>query len=416
MKDGRQSADADSSESGISRNNRPDQHQLNRERLQQSRKRLQQSRQRLKQKSRKIADELASQEIEARKKQRHIEQIEQIMEAYPEIHPRSTQGAYLSHFGLKELPFNQNPDTRYYFESLSQQLAFSTIQIALEEESRFTIIIGDAGSGKTLLGNRLVEQLGSSYRIAYLHAPPSTPQQLYRSILCELGQGVPQGTTDEQLLKNITGTLLSLTPNQQLLVMVDEAQQLADEAMEALHLLSTMEADNSSGLQVILLGQPVLEQRLQLYHLRHISQQTLFSDQLYPLTESELEGYLSHRLFLAGFRGDFPFSRVVMQQIYHASGGIPKLVNILAHKALFLAYGKRAYRVSRRNIKAAIRDTDTTQVSPVYRVRKQKWFSCLLLLMTVLLLFWMEKEMNLVAVLINYLQQGLTGSLHSGPP
>ncbi len=269
---------------------------------------------------------------------------------------------YLGHFGLHEHPFDLTPDTDYYYGNPSHQEAMNMMMVALRDDTGFIKVTGEVGTGKTLLCRKLVNELGTGFHVAYLPNPPLTPQELYLDVIRDLGLKEPVSTSLHEMLKLITDKLLrSAVEGNRVVIVLDEAQDIPDETMEALRLLTNLETEKTILLHVVLFGQPELDRRLAQESLRQLRQRIVFSDKLTPLDLDAVHGYLQHRATVGGYggNGDFPlFSAQAVRLLYKRSGGIPRLINILAHKALMLAYGKGSERVKWSHVRGAILDTE----------------------------------------------------------
>ncbi|MBT3308392.1 MAG: AAA family ATPase [Gammaproteobacteria bacterium] len=276
----------------------------------------------------------------------------------------SSEGLYLDHFRLNEAPFNLAPDTDYYYDSPTHHDALGTVLLAIDDGAGFIKITGEVGTGKTLLCRKLVNDLGKPFEVAYLPNPPLTPDQLYRSILREFNLELEAETSQALQLQQIQDQLLLNFPQKLYVVVVDEAQAVPDETMEALRLLTNLETEKHRLLQVVLFGQPELDYRLEQGRLRQLHQRVVFSSRISPLSLQRVEKYIDHRLNVAGHRGESLFTQTAMRLLFQGSRGEPRLLNILAHKALLLTYGKGKYRVSKGHVRAAVKDTDAAYKLP----------------------------------------------------
>ena len=200
--------------------------------------------------------------------------------------------------------------------------------------------------------------LGDGFVTAYIPNPYLEPRTLMLALADELEIVLAKDVDQHQLLKSITQRLMDLAlEGKQVLLCLDEAQAIPIESLEALRLLTNLETEKRKLLQIVLFGQPELNRNLELDSIRQLAQRITFHYHLGPLTRDDLEYYLAHRLRIAGFTGARLFSRQAVSTLYRASGGIPRLVNILAHKALMLSYGEGVQQVSRSHVGAAARDT-----------------------------------------------------------
>jgi MSHA biogenesis protein MshM len=178
----------------------------------------------------------------------------------------------------------------------------------------------------------------------------------------ELELTLPREVDQHQLLKSITLRLMELAAQgKQVILCLDEAQAIPLESLEALRLLTNLETEKRKLLQIVLFGQPELNKHLAMDSIRQLAQRITFHYHMGALSRDDLEFYLAHRLRVAGFTGARLFSRAAVSRLYAASGGIPRLVNILAHKALLLAYGEGRHQVERRHVGLAVKDTAASQ-------------------------------------------------------
>lgn len=265
---------------------------------------------------------------------------------------------YTAHFGLRELPFGITPDTSFFFTSPHSQEALNTLLVAARNGEGFIKITGEVGTGKTLLCRKFMTTLGDDFVTAYIPNPYLEPRTLMLALADELEITLEKDVDQHHLLKSITQRLLELAgQDKRVLLCLDEAQAIPVESLEALRLLTNLETEKRKLLQIVLFGQPELNRKLELDSIRQLAQRITFHYHLGPLTRDDLEFYLAHRLRIAGFTGARLFSRGAVGRLFSTSGGIPRLVNILAHKALMLAYGQGRQQVSRANVADAARDT-----------------------------------------------------------
>lgn len=265
---------------------------------------------------------------------------------------------YKTHFGLRELPFGITPDTSFFFACTSYQEALNTLLIAAKNGEGFIKITGEVGVGKTLLCRKFMATLDKSFVTAYIPNPFLEPRTLMLALADELEIALDKNVDQHQLLKSINHRLLILArEGKRVLLCLDEAQAMPLETLEALRLLTNLETEKRKLLQIIMFGQPELDRKLQQEAIRQLNQRVTFHYHLGPLTKDDLEFYLSHRLSVAGFAGSRLFKRNAVRALYAASGGIPRLVNILAHKSLMLAYGEGKQQITSRHVKAAADDT-----------------------------------------------------------
>jgi MSHA biogenesis protein MshM len=265
---------------------------------------------------------------------------------------------YTAHFGLREMPFSITPDTSFFFTSADSQEALNTLLVAARNGEGFIKIIGEVGTGKTLLCRKFMGTLGDGFVTAYIPNPYLEPRTLMLALADELEIKLEKDVDQHHLLKSITHRLIGLAAQgKRVLLCLDEAQAIPVESLEALRLLTNLETQKRKLLQIVLFGQPELNRKLELDSIRQLAQRITFHYHLGPLRRDDLDYYLAHRLRIAGFAGSRLFSRSAVGKLFAASGGIPRLVNIIAHKALMLAYGQGKHEVSRAHIADAARDT-----------------------------------------------------------
>ena len=267
---------------------------------------------------------------------------------------------YRQHFGLRELPFSITPDTSYFFSSESSQEALNTLLIAARSGEGFIKITGEVGTGKTLLCRKLMASLGPDFYVAYIPNPYLEPLALFMELGAELGLDMGQDAHPNQhlLLKAVTQRLLDLTrEGKQVVVCLDEVQAMPIETLEALRLLTNLETEKRKLLQVIIFGQPELEAKLNHPSIRQLKQRITFDYHLSPLTRTEFDYYLHHRLMVAGYRGGRLFTPMALWLMQIGTKRIPRLLNIVAHKAMLSAYGKGKKSVGVFDVLAATSDT-----------------------------------------------------------
>ncbi|MFB0594331.1 MAG: MSHA fimbrial biogenesis protein MshM [Aeromonas hydrophila] len=285
---------------------------------------------------------------------------------------------YLNHFGLQEAPFGLTPNTGFYYGLPPHEEALQVLNWALAQGEGFIKVTGEVGTGKTLLCRKLLSELGSEerpVRLAWLPNPHLNPAELRIALALELGLAV-RDQSELDLTDRIHRHLIALhQQGSRVVVLIDEAQALPDETLEAIRLFGNLETESSKLLQIVLFGQPELDTRLAKSHLRQLRQRIGFSYCLRPLRFDETRAYLEHRLQISGYRGAPLFGGRALRQLWRASRGIPRLINILAQKCLMLAYGQGARQIDSRLVRLAVRDTDDAR-----RFVPRRWWPLVLLL------------------------------------
>ena len=270
---------------------------------------------------------------------------------------------YLQHFNFSEKPFSLTPDTQFFYEYQSHKSALNTLLVALNNSEGFIKVVGEVGTGKTLLGRLLLKKLNRSRFVsAYIPNPHVNPEELKLLLAKEIGVVVDANTPAYQLTPLINEQLIALAKKRkQVVLILDEAQTMPRETIEALRLLSNLETEKRKLLQIVMLGQPELDQLLNRNDLRQLKQRIVFSETLAPLNFLGLRNYVSFRLHSCGAAHSQLISLPALWYLYQASRGIPRLVNILCHKALLVAYSQGKTSVDIKAMQQAI--SDTSEVS-----------------------------------------------------
>lgn len=265
---------------------------------------------------------------------------------------------YQAHFGFGEPPFGITPDTSFFFAFTSYQEALNTLLVAVRSGEGFIKITGEVGTGKTLLCRKFLASLGDDFVTAYIPNPYLEPRTLLMAVAEDLHVTVDVMADQHHLLKALTLGLMDFArQGKRVVLCLDEAQAMPLETLEALRLLTNLETEKRKLLQIVLFGQPELDDKLDQDSIRQLKQRISFHYRLGELGRAELEDYVAHRLAIAGYSGGKLFTQGALRQLYRASGGVPRLVNILAHKALLLAYGQGRMQVEARHVRAAVADT-----------------------------------------------------------
>lgn len=272
---------------------------------------------------------------------------------------------YLKHFDLAAAPFSITPDTTFTYGSRAQQEALATLLLAIDDGEGFIKITGEVGTGKTLACRRFLRALtdpnesrSANVDAAYIPNPQLTPRTLLLAVAHELRLGLRVDAPEHEILSALGRHVLqAAAAGRRVVVCLDEAQAMPVDTLEALRLLSNLETEKNKLVQVVLFGQPELDTRLARHELRQLASRITFQYRLGALSADETERYLAHRLRVAGWRGESLFSPRVARTVHVASRGVPRLINIVAHKSLLLAYGEGALRVHSRHVRSAAADT-----------------------------------------------------------
>ncbi|WP_339617578.1 AAA family ATPase [uncultured Gilvimarinus sp.] len=268
---------------------------------------------------------------------------------------------YRQHFGLREQPFSLTPDTEFYFNHKSHREVLGTILLALRHAEGFVKVVGEVGTGKTLLSRKLLDALDAQYLTAYIPNPYLSPDELKWFLAEEIGVET-EDKPAHKLLADINQRLIELAlAKRQVVLIVDEAQAMPRETLEALRLLTNLETRKRKLLQVVLLGQPELDEMLERADLRQLKQRIVFAEYLQAIPSANVAAYVDSRLAVAGYTGAPLFTRAAVRLLAKASGGVPRLLNVVSHKALMAAYGEGARQVGRAHMARAVLDTSESR-------------------------------------------------------
>ncbi|MFL6604361.1 MAG: AAA family ATPase [Steroidobacteraceae bacterium] len=255
---------------------------------------------------------------------------------------------YLSFFGLNEKPFAITPDPRYLYLSERHAEALAHLLYGINEAGGFVQLTGEVGTGKTTIVRSLLAQTPKNAEIALILNPKMTAPEFLLTICEELGIGVPDSATEslKDLVDILSGYLLRAhAGGRRVVVVVDEAQNLAPAVLEQVRLLTNLETNTRKLLQIILIGQPELRELLARNELRQLAQRITGRYHLNPLTHEETAAYVRHRLRVAGATSDI-FSPPALAEVYRLAVGVPRVINVVCDRALLGAYSMDRHRVT----------------------------------------------------------------------
>ncbi|CAH6835801.1 MSHA biogenesis protein MshM [Vibrio chagasii] len=261
---------------------------------------------------------------------------------------------YQAHFGFEQLPFTLTPNTDLFYGLAPHFEAIQTVISALEMGEGVIKVTGEVGTGKTMVCRMLVNHLKNCTAFIYLPNPVLSGADLRHAVAKELDLKVEN---EASLVDNIQHKLIELhNSGLRVVAIIDEAQALSDEALETLRLFGNLETEDKKLLQIVLLGQPELDARLEAYHLRQFRQRITFSSTLRALTLDETVAYIDNRIAKSGGNPEL-FSLNQKKAICRSSQGIPRLINQLCHKALLLSFSESKKSIDNQHLFSAMHET-----------------------------------------------------------
>lgn len=272
---------------------------------------------------------------------------------------------YTDFFELKEKPFSITPDPSFFFLSETHLEALNHLLYGVNNGEGFIMITGDVGSGKTTLTRCLLRKIDSDVKIALILNPMLTEKELIASILQDLGVTF-NPSTKKELIDKLNLFLLEQLEKEKkpAIIIIDEAQDLTIRLMEQVRLLSNMETNKNKLLQIILVGQNELNEKLSLPILRQLNQRITVRYELKYLNRQETVSYIHHRLLVAGSNGRIHFTPEAIDLIYRYSKGIPRLINIIADRAMLCAYMQSTNKITKKLVKKGIKSIEVKKARP----------------------------------------------------
>jgi general secretion pathway protein A len=280
---------------------------------------------------------------------------------------------YKSFFGLKENPFNVNPDPRFLFLTQQIEEALAGLMYGIQTRKGFITLTGEVGTGKTTLINRLLDWLHQrTARTAFLFNSRMNSNQLFDFILAEFEIPCESRNKSQQLMKLNHWLLDRYRAGETVVVIIDEAQNLTYPVLEEIRLLTNLETSTDKLLQIVLSGQPELEEKLKLPQLRQLRQRITLRCKTAPLTTEQTFDYIAERLRIAGATGNPIFSKEAVETIHVYSLGIPRVVNLLCEHALVNSYVEQQRVVTAKTIEDVAREFQLDEVEPVAPTGSQR--------------------------------------------
>ena len=281
---------------------------------------------------------------------------------------------YEAFYGLREKPFNLTPDPKFLYLSEKHKEAFAHLLYGIKNRSGFVMLTGEIGTGKTTICRNLLSQLDSDTELAFIFNPFLSPIELLRKINSEFGIDTRAdnllGLTEELNIHLLNAG----ARGKNCVLVIDEAQNLDVKVLEQIRLLSNLETESSKLLQIILIGQPELGEKLALHELRQLNQRITARYHLRPLNAMETLQYVAYRIHVAGGRKSVAFSKGAIRKVYRLSGGTPRMINAICDRALLIGYTLEEHLITAAIVRRAAREIKGERVS-VRRPREGRWWS-----------------------------------------
>ena len=265
---------------------------------------------------------------------------------------------YLDHFGLSEAPFRITPHTDFFFSGANRGATLDALIYAITHDEGIVKVGGEVGSGKTMLCRVLMERLPKHVETIYLANPSLSRDEILNAIADELQLEVGSKRAS-RLLRELQEHLIKLyAESRHVVVLIDEAHAMPADTLEEIRLLSNLETDRHKLLQIVLFGQPELDEHLNTLEMRQLKDRITHSFRLEPLLRRDVEGYIDFRMRAAGYRGPNVFSPEAIRLIASASDGLTRRINILADKALLAAFADNGHAITKKEVRRAVRDSE----------------------------------------------------------
>lgn len=278
---------------------------------------------------------------------------------------------YLEHYGLAEPPFRITPHTDFFFAGARRGATLEALLYAITHDEGIVKISGEVGSGKTMLCRVLMERLPESVVIIYLANPSLSREDILYALADELGIEVPGNSRAATVMRALQEKLVTLyAEGKQVVVLIDEAHAMPMETLEEIRLLSNLESNRHKLLQLVLFGQPELNETLARPDMRQLRERITHNFNLEPLLQEDIAQYLDFRMRAAGYHGPSIFAPEAVKRIAKVSEGLTRRVNILADKALLASFAHGTHQVGIKETEAAVRDTEFSSAPTAARRRK----------------------------------------------
>ncbi len=266
---------------------------------------------------------------------------------------------YYDYFGLRQPPFRITPDTNLFFPGGNRGAVLEALVYAITHGEGIVKVVGEVGSGKTMLCRMLEQELPDNVEVIYLANPSLSPDDILHAIAFELGLTLEPGADRLEVMQKLQDYLLKRhAGNRQVVMFVEEAQGMPLETLEEIRLLSNLETSQHKLLQIVLFGQPELDENLAQPHIRQLRERITYSFDLVPFRREQVRDYLNSRLRACGCNTDGVFSPGAVRAITRHSQGLLRRINILADKAMLAAYAEGSRKIRGKHVRVAARDSE----------------------------------------------------------
>ncbi len=263
---------------------------------------------------------------------------------------------YEQYYGLTENPFSLTPDTDFFYQSFTHQEALNVLLVAIRAGDGFLKVTGEVGTGKTLLCRKLLDALDDRYSTVYIPNPYMNCKTLLEAVMVEMG--ISHRLEKDNHIACINEYLIdSARQSKNTVIILDEAQSLPQQSLEAIRLLSNLETEKKKLVQIVLIGQPELDSILEQSSIRQLQQRIMHAYHLKPLDQSATGAYVRHRMHSAGYTGPDLFDRAAQNYLFKMSRGIPRVINVLCNKAMMQSYASGDFYIRKKQIRSAVQDS-----------------------------------------------------------
>ena len=305
---------------------------------------------------------------------------------------------YYAHFGLNEAPFRITPNTDVFFAGGNRGAILDALIYAISQGEGIIKVTGEVGTGKTMLCNMLQSRLPAQIETVYLAHPSVSPDEILHAIAFELQLKVARDASRMEVMQALYSYLLERHAlNKQVVIFIEESQNMPIATLEEVRLLSNLETGKNKLLQIVLFGQPELDENLRQPNIRQLRERITHSFALPPLAPQEIGEYLMFRMRAVGYRGPDLFSPGVVKRIAQASAGLTRRVNLIADKALLAAFSENTHTVQAKHVAAAIRDSEFARDGAVAGDVRKRWLlasAAALLIALATAAYWGSRQMQ----------------------